>query len=64
MSDVSIKEEARRIIEGLPPNATWEDLQYEIFVRQKIEAGLADSREGRIVSQAEVRGRFGQPNVE
>jgi predicted transcriptional regulator len=60
MSNVSIKDEARRIVEGLPPNATWEDLHYEIFVRQKIEAGLADATAGRTVSQAEVRRQFGQ----
>lgn len=59
MSTTTIKEEARRLIERLPEDATWEDLQYEIYVRQAIEAGLKDSREGRTVSLEEARRRFG-----
>ena len=59
MSSSSIKEEAIRLVERLPENATWEDLQHEIYVRQAIEAGLKDSREGRTVPLAEARRRFG-----
>lgn len=59
MSTTTIKDEARRLIERLPDDATWEDLQYEIYVRQAIEAGLKDSREGRTVSLEEARRRFG-----
>ena len=55
MSSASIKDDAHRLVERLPPDATWEDLQYEIFVQQKIEAGLADAREGRTISQDEIR---------
>ncbi len=54
----SIKDDARRLIERLPAGATWEDLQYEIYVRQAIDAGLANSREGRIVPLDEVRTKF------
>ena len=59
MSTPTVKEEARRLIERLPEDATWEDVQYEVYVRQAIEAGLKDSREGRIVALAEVRRRLG-----
>lgn len=55
----SIKPEARRLVEQLPEDATWDDLMYEIYVRQAIEAGLQDSREGRTVPVAEVRRRLG-----
>jgi predicted transcriptional regulator len=61
MPTMNLKEEARRLIERLPDEATWEDLQYEIYVRQAIEAGLKDSREGRIIPHAEARRRFGLP---
>jgi len=57
----SIREDARRLVERLPSDATWEDLQYEIYVRQAIDAGLKDSREGRTVSLDDVRREFGQP---
>jgi hypothetical protein len=59
MPDTSLKEEARKLIDRLPADATWEDLQYEIYVRQAIEAGLKDSREGRTVPLAEARRQFG-----
>ncbi|MCC5665984.1 MAG: hypothetical protein V7K97_30435 [Nostoc sp.] len=55
----NIKEEARRLIDKLPENLTWDDLMYEIYVRQAIEAGLSDSEAGRVVSVEEVRAKFG-----
>jgi hypothetical protein len=57
----SIKTEARRLVDQLPDDATWEDLLYEIYVRQAIEAGLKDSREGRTLPVSEVRRRLGLP---
>ena len=59
MEAVNVKDEARRLIERLPDDITWDDLMHEIYVRQAIEAGLEDSREGRITDSAEVRKRFG-----
>jgi predicted transcriptional regulator len=56
---VSIKEIAKQLIDRLPENSTWEDLMYQIYVRQCIEAGLADSEAGRVLSVAAVRQRFG-----
>jgi hypothetical protein len=57
----SIKSEARRLVEQLPDDATWDDLMYEIYVRQAIESGLKDSQEGRTVPVAEVRRQLGLP---
>ena len=59
MSSQTIKDEARLLVERLPEDATWEDLQYEIYFRQAVEAGLKDSREGRTVPLDEARRRFG-----
>jgi predicted transcriptional regulator len=59
MTTVTIKDEAHRLIERLPDDATWEDLQYQIYFRQAVETGLKDSREGRIVPLEEARKRFG-----
>lgn len=52
------KEEVRRILDALPDDATLEDIQYRIYVRQAIAAGLRDVDEGRVVSQAEVERRM------
>ena len=62
MSTENIKEEAKRFLERLPDNVTWDDLMHEIYVRQTIEAGLSDSRAGKIVDVASVRERFGLPS--
>src|SRR5690349_20234982 len=62
MSATNIKEEAKRLLEKLPDNLTWDDLMHEIYVRQSIEAGLADSETGKVVEVSDVRRRFGLPS--
>ncbi|MCP4214100.1 MAG: hypothetical protein GY765_05550 [bacterium] len=57
----SIKDAARELVESLPENATWDDIMYEIYVRQTIESGLKDSKEGRTTEVSEVRKKFGLP---
>ncbi len=59
MPTTNIKQGAQRLIEKLPEDATWDDLMYEIYVRQAIEAGLADSETGRTLAVTEVRAKFG-----
>ena len=59
MQTGNIKQEAHRLLEKLPDKATWDDLMYQIYVRQTIEAGIKDSDEGRTVDVKEVRKRFG-----
>jgi hypothetical protein len=59
MQTENIKQEAYRILDNLPDKATWDDLMYQIYVRQTIEAGITDSDEGRTVDVREVRKRFG-----
>jgi hypothetical protein len=62
MTSGSIKEEALRLIETLADDSTWDDLMYKIYVRKNIEAGLADSEAGRVVTVDEVRKSFGLPD--
>lgn len=59
MSSANIKEEVRRLLDRLPDDLTWDDVMHEIYIRQSIEAGLGDSKEGKTVDVAEVRNRFG-----
>jgi predicted transcriptional regulator len=59
MSTANVKEEAHRLIEKLPDGATWDDLMHEIYVRQVIEAGLADMEAGRVKDVDQVRAEFG-----
>lgn len=56
---VHVKEEAEKLVKALPEGASWDDLMYEIYVRQKIEDGIKAADEGRVLSHEEVRRRFG-----
>lgn len=44
------KEEVRRLLERLPDQASLEDIQYHIYVCQKIERGLEDVEAGRTIT--------------
>lgn len=54
----SAKEEVKKLLETLPDDASFEDIQYHIYVREKIERGLQDVEEGRVLSQEEVEKRM------
>ena len=51
----SVKEAAQAVIERLRDDATWDDLMYELYVKQKIEQGIADVEAQRVVSHDRVR---------
>ena len=55
---MTVKEQARKLIDNLPDSVSWEDLLYEIYVRQKIAQGLADVDAGRTYSQEEIEREF------
>lgn len=50
----SIRDEARKLVDQLPEGASWDDLMYQIYVRQKIDAGRKAIAEGRFVTQDEL----------
>lgn len=50
----NIKEAVLELAQRLPDDCTWDEVMYRIYVRQKIEAGLRDANEGRLVSHDEV----------
>ncbi len=52
------KDAARQIINNLPEQATWDDIMYELYVKQKIEAGLKAADEGRTVSHQDAKERL------
>lgn len=53
MSDV--KEDAIKLIQKMPDNCTYEDIQYELYVKAKIEAGIKDVEEGRVISHEQLK---------
>ena len=62
MNTENVKNEARRLVESLPEDVTWDELMHQIYVRQSIEAGLADSEAEKTVDVKAVREKFGLPS--
>jgi len=61
MGSLMNKQEAKRLVDMMPDNATWDDLIHEIYVRDVIERGLDDSKTGRTTDVREVRAKYGLP---
>lgn len=57
--DTSVKTAAAQLVRELPESASWDDLMYEILVRQKIDNGIADIKAGRTHPHASIREEFG-----
>ena len=56
----TVKEEVSRMLEQLPDDVSMEDIQYHLYVRQKLARGLSDARDGRVVSQEAAEERLGR----
>ncbi len=54
----SAKDEVREMLNQLPDDASLEQIQYHIYVRQGIERGLEDAKNGRTISQQEMELRM------
>ena len=48
------KDQVRELLENVPDDASLEDIQYHLYVRQKIEKGLNAAEDGRTLSHEEV----------
>ncbi len=53
-----VREEALKLIDGLPEEASWDDVIYQMYVRKKIEKGIEAADEGRVVAHDEVKRQF------
>ena len=52
------KDAVLELVSSLPDNASIEDIQYHLYVLQKIRKGLKDDDEDRVISQSEMEKRF------
>ena len=48
------KQDARRVLDGLPEEASLEDIQYHLYVLQRIRRGREDVRAARVLPQFDV----------
>ena len=54
----AVKDEALKLVRGLPDGASWDDLIYQLCVRKKVERGIEAADQGRVVSHEEVKKQF------
>ena len=47
-------DEVRRLLETLPPEASFEDIQYHIYVQAAIRRGLQAAERGELIEHDEV----------
>ena len=52
------KEDALKIIQGLPDDCSTDDILAELFFKKQVDAGLVDVAEGRVVTHEEVKARI------
>lgn len=53
-----VKEEVKQLIDKLPDDATWDDLMYEIYVKQKVAEAQLAADDGKVVPHREARKRM------
>jgi predicted transcriptional regulator len=58
MAGTMPREEVRRLLDTLPDDASYEDIQYHIYVQQKIDRGLEASERGDFISDEEMERRI------
>ena len=52
------KEAARLLLDQVPDQASWDDIMYELYVKQKLEAALKAVADGKMVSHEEAKRRL------
>lgn len=53
-----VNEEVQAVLKQLPEGSTLEDVQYGLYVLEKIKRGLADADAGNTLTQQEVEQRL------
>ncbi len=56
----AVKEQALELIKKMPDECTVSDIMAELYFIQKVEQGLKDIEDGRVLTQEEVRRQLAQ----
>jgi predicted transcriptional regulator len=52
------KQEVQQLLSQLPENVSFDDIQYHIYVRQKINRGIEDIEAGNTIAEEEFDERM------
>lgn len=58
LGGMTAKQEAKSLLEKLPDNCSIEDIQYHLYVLEKVRSGLEDARENGAISQEDAESRL------
>jgi len=56
----TVKQDVESLIRRLPDDCTIEDVQYHLYILEKIRRGVLSAEAGRVKTQEEVEERFSQ----
>ena len=56
----SVKRAVLELVKQLPEHCTLEDVQYQLYVRQKLERSLEAAAGGRVHTHEQVKKRLGK----
>jgi len=55
---MTVKDKMKAIIESQPDDASYEEIVRELAFERMVERGLEDSRQGRVISNDEMKHRI------
>ena len=55
MTVATAKDTVREVLQQMPDDCSLEDVQYQLYLRQKLERSRLAAAEGRVVAHAEVK---------
>ena len=55
---MTVKDQVRQILDQLPDDCSVEDVQYQLYVIEKIQRGLKSIDEGKGIPHEQVKQRF------
>ncbi|NZA24771.1 hypothetical protein H0E84_00075 [Luteimonas sp. SJ-92] len=58
MSAQTLRQQVHHIADELPPEATWDDVLYQVELHASIERGLAQVRAGNTIPAEDVRAQL------
>ncbi len=54
----AVKEEVQKPLQNLPDNCTYEDIQYHLYVVEKIKKGISRARNGQSTLHEDAKKRM------
>ncbi len=60
----TVKQEVKSLLNTLPDDCTFEDIQYHLYVVEKIQKGISRAESEGTLSQAEMERKFSKWNIQ